>query len=73
MLYGTVQFSILTFTSLFFASATALAIASTTSQDFQVQSATFHFQSQITITALNLNCLPQELTLVTLSIERSSS
>jgi hypothetical protein len=72
-LYGTVQFSIFTVINLFFASATAFAIASTTSQDLPVHKATFPLPSPITITALNLSCLPQELTLVTLSIESNSS
>jgi hypothetical protein len=57
----------------FLASETALAIASTTSQDFQVHKATLHFPSHITITALNLSCLQPDVTLVTLSIDRSSS
>jgi len=73
MLYGTVPFLISTFVKFFFAFDTAFAIASTTSQDLPVQRATLHFPSQITITALNLNCLPQAVTLVTLSIARSSS
>jgi hypothetical protein len=72
-LYATVQFTILTFIIFFLAEAMAFEIASTTSQDFQVQNQTLHFQSHITITALNLNCLHQELTLVTLSIDNNSS
>jgi hypothetical protein len=72
-LYGTVQLIIFTFIILFLALLTAFAIASTTSQDFPVQRPIFHFPSQRTITALNLNCLQPEFTLVTLSIESNSS
>jgi hypothetical protein len=72
-LYGTVPFSIVTLVKCFFQLETAFAIASTTSQDFQVHKATLPFQSQITITALNLNCLQPAVTLVTLSIESNSS
>jgi hypothetical protein len=72
-LYGTVPSTILTFVKFFLAFDTDLAIASTTSQDLPVQSATLPFPSPITITALNLSCLPPEVTLVTLSIARSSS
>jgi hypothetical protein len=57
----------------FLASFTAFAIASTTSHDFQVPRPTLHFPSQTIITALNLNCLHHEVTLVTLSIASSSS
>jgi hypothetical protein len=71
--YGTVQLSICTFTNFFLASVIDFAIASTTSQDFQVPRATLPLPSQITITALNLNCLQPEVTLVTLSIAKSSS
>jgi len=65
--------TICTVTSFFLAFVIALAIASTTSQLFQVQSATCPLPSQTTITALKRNCLPQEVTLVTLSIAKSSS
>jgi len=62
-----------TVTIFFLALETAFAIASTTSQDLPVQRATLPFPSHRSITALNLSCLPQAVTLVTLSIERSSS
>jgi hypothetical protein len=51
----------------------ALSIAITTSQAFHIPSHTCHLLFQITTDALNLNCLPQAVTLVTLSILKSSS
>jgi len=71
--YGTVHVFTSTSFKFFLASLTALAIESTTSQDFQVPSQILPLPSQITITALNLSCLPQEVTLVTLSIANNSS
>ncbi|MCK5678554.1 MAG: hypothetical protein KAH72_08800 [Flavobacteriaceae bacterium] len=71
--YGTVPSIIVTVVIFFFALETAFAIASTTSQDFQVQRATLPLPSHKSITALNLSCLPQAVTLVTLSIAKSSS
>jgi len=71
--YGTVHDLTSTNLIFFLASLIALAIASTTSQDFQVPKPILPFPSHITITALNLSCLPHEVTLVTLSILNNSS
>jgi hypothetical protein len=71
--YGTVPFSILTFVKFFLALFIAFDIESTTSQDLPVPRPTLPLPSPITTTALNLNCLPQAVTLVTLSIASNSS